>query len=432
MSMKKKLFTVFGPLVCSAVLLVVFFFAPFRIDLDSKKVLADASTSMATNVLRGDAIKNKAMASKKYVPFFGSSELSRISPFHPSVLAEKYNRNYRPFLLGAPGTQSLTQAMMMHSMGKDLANKKVVFILSPQWFVKNGVSKDYFNAYYSELQTYQWVDGLKNISEGDRYFAERLMAFPKVQEDIQLMHSLTSIKNNQLPDATDKHYVHWKINMLAREDELFSKIGMISKQPLIDKQTHKLPSEYNPLALDQLAEEIGAKATDNNQFEISNGFYKNRLEHHLSKLEGSQKDWDYRFSPEYSDLQLALEQLAKQKADVLFVIPPVNERWSDFTGLSQDMLQGVAKKLTYQLQSQGFNNIADFSKEADVNYFMADTIHLGWRGWLAVDEKVQPFIQNQSKAKPSYQLNDTFYSKDWQQQSPDDIAAKAEVTYQKN
>ena len=123
--MKKKIFAIFGPLVLSAVLVAILFFAPVNIDLDSKKVLADASTSMSANILRGNAIKNKAMRSDRYVPFFGSSELSRISAFHPSVLAEKYDRNYRPFLLGAPGTQSLTQAMMMKSMGSELAHKKV-------------------------------------------------------------------------------------------------------------------------------------------------------------------------------------------------------------------------------------------------------------------------------------------------------------------
>ncbi|HCN87486.1 MAG TPA: D-alanyl-lipoteichoic acid biosynthesis protein DltD, partial [Enterococcus faecalis] len=108
MSRKKRLIRILGPVLCSAVLVAVFFFAPFRINLTSEKTLKEASTSMAPNVLKGNVIKNKAVASGKYVPFFGSSELSRFSAFHPSVLSEKYQRNYRPFLLGEAGTQSLT------------------------------------------------------------------------------------------------------------------------------------------------------------------------------------------------------------------------------------------------------------------------------------------------------------------------------------
>ncbi|GGC75780.1 D-alanyl-lipoteichoic acid biosynthesis protein DltD [Enterococcus wangshanyuanii] len=421
MTMKKKLWGIIGPILISAVLLAVFFFAPFKIDVDSKHVLSDASTSMATNVLKGDAIKNKAIGSKEYVPFFGSSELSRISPFHPSVLAEKYDRNYRPFLLGAPGTQSLTQAMMMQSMGKNLSHKKVVFILSPQWFVEQGVTNDYFNAYYSELQTYQWVSDLKTVTEDDKYFAERLLDFPKVRDDKRLTSALNDIRTGKLPDSSDKKYIELMLNMFSREDELFSKIGMVSKKQAIEKAEKRLPNVYDEQALDDLAITIGQKATNNNPFEISNPFYTKRVKKKLNHLENSQKNWNYLSSPEYSDLQLALSQLSQDNAEVLFIIPPVNKRWTDFTGLSQEMLQGFSKKVKYQLESQGFTNIADFSKECDTQYFMADTIHLGWRGWLAADQRIRPFLEDKKVTTPNYQLNPTFYSKEWQEQDPADL-----------
>ncbi|MFD2308497.1 D-alanyl-lipoteichoic acid biosynthesis protein DltD [Enterococcus termitis] len=421
MSMKKKLFAILGPILVSAVLLAVFFFAPFKIDLDSKHVLADSSTSMATNVLKGNAIKNKAIGSKDYVPFFGSSELSRISPFHPSVLAEKYDRNYRPFLLGAPGTQSLTQAMMIHSMGKNLSHKKVVFILSPQWFVEQGVTNDYFNVYYSELQTYQWVSDLKTITDDDQYFAERLLSFPKVRDDKRLTSALKNIQTGKQPEHSDKQYIELMLNMFSREDELFSKIGMVSKAAAIQKAEKRLPSVYDEQVLDDLALTIGQKSTSNNPFEISNPFYSKRVKKKLKHLENSQKNWNYLSSPEYADLQLVLSQLSQEHAEVLFIIPPVNKRWTDFTGLSQEMLQGFSKKIKYQLESQGFTTIADFSKNCDTQYFMADTIHLGWRGWLAADQQIRPFLETQKKNTPNYQLDPAFYSKEWQEKDPADL-----------
>ena len=69
-------------------------------------------------------------------------------------------------------------------------------------------------------------------------------------------------------------------------------------------------------------------------------------------------------------------------------------------------------KICYQLESQGFTNIADFSKDGDQPYFMQDTIHMGWKGWVAFDKAVDPFVSNPTPA-PSYNLNDRFYSKDW-------------------
>ncbi|EMF0052390.1 D-alanyl-lipoteichoic acid biosynthesis protein DltD [Enterococcus hirae] len=418
--MKKKLFAIFGPILLAFGLIAVFFTSSYRVDLTDPTVIKKASTSMSENVLKGDIIKNEALAEKKYVPFFGSSELSRISPFHPSVLAEKYHRDYRPFLLGAPGTQSLSQYMMMRSAGDDLKNKKIVFIISPQWFVKDGVKKDYFDTYYSQLQTLDWLFSLKKITPADRYLARRLLHFSIVKKDEKLTEMLQMIKKGQLPSVEKRNQLRLNWNILKREDEMFSNIGLKSKQDKIDQAMKPLPANYQEKVLANLAENIGRKSTSDNSFELKNDFYKERIRHHLKELKNSQKNWDYRFSPEFSDFQLVLQQLAQEQAEALFIIPPVNQKWSDYTGLSQEMLQGFAKKIKFQLQSQGFDRIADFTKMADQPYFMEDTIHLGWKGWLAADQRIRPFLENQQQ--PShYQLDPSFYSKDWQKHSPNDL-----------
>lgn len=56
---------------------------------------------MSPNILLGQRIKDQALQAG-YVPFMGSSELSRMDAFHPSVLAAKYDRDYR-LLLGRLG-----------------------------------------------------------------------------------------------------------------------------------------------------------------------------------------------------------------------------------------------------------------------------------------------------------------------------------------
>lgn len=418
--MKKKLFAIFGPILLAFGLIAVFFTSSYRVDLTDPTIIKKASTSMSENVLKGDIIKNEALAEKKYIPFFGSSELSRISPFHPSVLAEKYHREYRPFLLGAPGTQSLSQYMMMRSAGDDLKNKKIVFIISPQWFVKDGVKKDYFDTYYSQLQTLDWLFSLKKITPADRYLARRLLHFSIVKKDEKLTEMLQMIKKGQLPSAEKRNQLRLNWNILKREDEMFSDIGLKSKQDKIDQAMKPLPATYQVKQLVSLAEKIGKKDTDNNVFELKNSFYKGRIRPRLKELKNSQKNWDYRFSPEFSDFQLVLQQLAQEHVEALFIIPPVNQKWSDYTGLSQEMLQGFAKKIKFQLQSQGFDRIADFTKMADQPYFMEDTIHLGWKGWLAADQRIRPFLENHQQ--PShYQLDPSFYSKDWQKHSPNDL-----------
>ena len=45
---------------------------------------------------------------------------------------------------------------------------------------------------------------------------------------------------------------------------------------------------------------------------------------------------------------------------------------------------------------------------------MEDTIHLGWKGWLAVDQAVKPFME-QKYAEPEYAINDYYLTKTWRE-----------------
>ena len=107
MSNKRKLWQIFGPVLCAFILLVILFLIPWQNGEKSDNALFKASVSQSQTVFKGQSIKQAAFE-KGYVPFYGSSELSRMDALHPSVLAYKYKRNYRPFLLGGPGSQSLT------------------------------------------------------------------------------------------------------------------------------------------------------------------------------------------------------------------------------------------------------------------------------------------------------------------------------------
>ena len=157
----------------------------------------------------------------------------------------------------------------------------------------------------------------------------------------------------------------------------------------------------------KVADEQAEMHTNSNNLGIDNTFYRTRLSKKvLKKLKGSQKHFDYVKSPEYADFELMLNQFAKQHTNVLFIIPPINAKWMKYTGLSQKMYQESVAKIERQLTSQGFENIADLSKDGGKKYFMEDTIHLGWNGWVAVDKYVKKFA-----ALPNKRY---YYSKSWQ------------------
>lgn len=413
MKLKKELFKIFGPLLLAAVLLGIFFTLPFKFKNISSQTLHRAALSQSTNIFKGTVVK-KAALNKNYVAFFGSSEFSRMDAFHPSVLAQHYKRSYRPFLLGAMGAQSLSQYFGMQGIKRQLTDKKAVFIISPQWFVKQGIAPEAFSLYYSNLEAVTWL--LKNSNQDNqtiRYAAKRLLEMPSSKSDKLIEACIVAKAKGQDLSQFQKVYLTVRKKQLQREDQLFSTIQLNDRRKRIHEVAQALPKTYDFKHLDQLAYNIAAKKTNNNPFAVSNTFWTKRLKKNYRRLAGEQATKNYVASPEFADFQLVLNQFAKNHTNVLFVIPPVNRQWSDYTGLSLSMLASFNQKIKYQLQSQGFDNIADLSQDGGEKYFMQDTIHLGWRGWLKLDQFVEPFL-TQKQTQPTYHLNNMFYSKKWQ------------------
>lgn len=406
---------IFGPILTAAVLMLVVFLSPLwsRLSYVSPKVQRNAASSLSPLVLKGQLIKQRALENN-YVPFFGSSEWSRFDPFHPAVLAAKYHRSYRPFLLGARGSQSLTNFFVMQSVSPQLKNKKAVVFVSPQWFTPMGEDPNAFTFYYSPLQTTTWLKQ-ETGSKMDRYAAYRLLQMPSGDSDKIIAAALARIAAGLKPTKFQRNYINVRNRILANEDQIYSRYRIpLNNVKTIGKNMKKLPRHYHYRQLDELASQIGKQQTSSNDFEINNRFWNRRLKRHVKDLKNFQVGQSYVKSPEYGDFELLLNQFADDHTNVLFIIPPVNQKWQEYTGLSAAMLKQFDQKIKYQLRSQGFNHIDDLSKDGNVPYFMSDTIHPGWRGWLKMDQAINPFL-TKKVSRPHYQIDKRFYSKRWQQ-----------------
>ena len=79
------LWQIFGPAICTFILLLVVFLIPWEKTF-SKQTIYEAAASQNTIVFKGSTMKQEAF-DEGYVPFYGSSELSRFDPLNPSVIA---------------------------------------------------------------------------------------------------------------------------------------------------------------------------------------------------------------------------------------------------------------------------------------------------------------------------------------------------------
>ena len=411
--MLKRLWRIFGPVICALVLVVVVIYCypqgrKHNYQTDKRNAVTLTTANFKSRINKTNALSNKE---HRFVPFFGSSEWLRFDALHPAVLAEKYDRNYRPYFIGQRGAASLNQYLGMQQMLPELKNGTAVYVLSPQWFTKKGYTSAAFQQFFSHAQLSRVVNQ-NEPDENSEYAAKRIL---EMKPEIAMKSQLTKVAKGQELNAFDKTYVQFLAELNKREDALFSPFAAPNNANY-DKKVlpylKELPDEFSYEALDQVAVRDAEEHTKSNSFGIDDRFYKKRLSKKIGKLKGFQEHLSYEVSQEYGDLQLVLNQFAKLKTNVIFVIPPVNSKWMAYTGLNQEMYDATVLKIRYQLESQGFTNIADFSKDGDQAYFMQDTIHMGWKGWVAFDKAVDPFVSNPTPA-PSYNLNDRFYSKDW-------------------
>ena len=370
-----------------------------------------ASISAESFKERSQKVRALTDPDMRFIPFFGSSEWNRFDNMHPAVLAEKYNRSYRPYFLGQAGAASLSQYFGMQQITSELENKQAVFVISPQWFTKEDHDPTIFQTYFNNDQLTAFLEK-QSGDAASQFAANRLL---KQNPGISLKGIVEKLaKNEQLSDF-DQTMVNLSAEFNERQATLFEQFsirGRLSYKDHVEKYLGTLPDQFSYEELEAIARKEGEENTTNNDLGVDNHFYNNQLKKDFKKWEGSQKNFNYLKSPEYNDLQLVLDQFAKSKVNVLFVFQPVNKKWMDYTGLSEEMYQRTVEKIRYQLESQGFTNIADFSKNGDEPYFVKDTIHIGWLGWLAFDKVVNPFLSNPTTA-PNYQMNDRFFSQDW-------------------
>ena len=133
-----------------------------------------------------------------------------------------------------------------------------------------------------------------------------------------------------------------------------------------------------------------AQAT-NNEFYMLDSYYQTYVGHRLSQMEGRDAEVSYDVSPEYDDLRCLFDICKAKNIQALFVHVPVNGKWSDYTGLTQEKRQTYYENVR-QIVSQYDNvTLLDLTAEEYTPYFLCDTMHLGWKGWLAVDRAMDEF-----------------------------------------
>ena len=179
---------------------------------------------------------------------------------------------------------------------------------------------------------------------------------------------------------------------LHNKANLMQELAKLRK--IIDRETPDAAKE-TLLVLDattgQNAVHQAEEQTVGNEFGMEDSYYNTYIGRRLAQQAGKDASVSYDSSPEYDDLRCLFAICKAKQMQILFVHVPMHGAWSDYTGFSAERRQTYyenVRRIAAEYENVTLLDLTGYEYES---YFLCDTMHLGWKGWLAVDKAIAEF-----------------------------------------
>lgn len=354
-----------------------------------------------TEKITGLYLMQQAAQEPDTLLIFGSSELKTTDICtHPANFFANRRCGIQVDLIGRGSCQSLVHALAIAAGGDALNGRKVVLITAPQSYVEEGIASDLFMANFSELQVLSMLEDDTISDEVKTYLSDRIQSLIQGYN----AENGTSLQQHTaaglLTDAAAKG--NRVIPALLLPYRALSRWALDCKDRIEARSVMRgyadvpAPQEETPVdwaAEEEAALEQAAQMVTNNDFSMQDDYYSTYIGRKLDQQEGKDSALSYDASPEYGDLRCLLEICRQKNMDVLFVHVPLNGKWNDYTGFTAERREAYYEKV--RLIAEEFDNVTllDLTGYEYEPYFLCDTMHLGWKGWLEVDRAIIDFYQ---------------------------------------
>jgi len=341
-------------------------------------------TNSGMFLLKQDAQKGDLM-------IFGSSELSAKVPQNPKYMFPNQQLNRDVVLVGQAYVQDLSHAIRVGALSESLKDKKIVFLVSLQWFLGEDIKKEGYQSNFSELQFYSLMNNQNISGDVKRYVCKRAsdltagessFVYSKIYADLYQKGDVFS----RMALAWLKPYYFLREKVLSLKDKyqsyqmvLLHVEDPVPRQVTIDWQHEKAK-----------AQAMGKSVCTNNDFFVNDDYYDTYLKDKITKLKNSSENVSLLESKEWEDYRTLLEVCKGTRIQPYFVFTPTNGWYYDYIGITQKERTNFYDKLNDITAEYGYSCLNLSDKEYEP-YFLKDVMHLGWEGWTYVNEKITEF-----------------------------------------
>lgn len=348
-----------------------------------------------TEKITGRVLLQQSAAREDTLLIFGSSELrtTEIST-HPANFFAGKRAGFQVDLIGRGSCQSLIHALQIAASGDALRGKKVALITSPQSYVPEGIAPDLFMANFSAQQ---YLDLLADDTLSDevkaylsRRVAELTAEYRALPDAAPMDPAIAALAGHQAEPSIFSAVINGILTpyyafgryLLEMKDKVSVRTILAEgedcvapgESPAIDWNTEE-----------QAAVSKGKAMSDNNDFGMLNDYYTTYIGSRLERQKDRDKNLSYSQSKEYDDLRCLFTICREKGIKPLFIHVPLHGEWSDYTGFPADRRAEYYQNVREIAEEYGIKML-DLTGHEYEQYFMCDTMHLGWKGWLAVDK----------------------------------------------
>lgn len=347
--------------------------------------------------ITGEYLVEQAAMEPDSLIIYGSSELKTTDICtHPANFFADQRCGFQVDLVGRGSCQSLVHALSIAASGEALQGKKVVLITAPQSYVAEGIAPDLFMANFSEQQVLSMLaddtipDGIK------QYLSQRVQTLIEQYNDetgasLQRYTAaglLTAAwaEGDGFAAALLTPYAAVSQWLLDTKDLVSARRAMAG---YADAAVQARPIDWEAEAQAALAQ--AEQMVTNNDFYMQDAYYSTYIGLKLPQQAGKDAGLSYAQSPEYDDLQCLLDLCAAKELDVLFVHVPMHGSWNDYTGFGAEARAAYYDRVREIVEAYDNVTLLDLTQYEYEPYFLCDTMHLGWKGWLEVDRAIVSF-----------------------------------------
>ena len=314
---------------------------------------------------------------------FGSSEWyvskNRVSMCPQAVFGEN-NAGVDMTYIGEGYDQSLWQAIAAGAYGSSgkVRNRKVMVVVSPQWFFKGSGDEDKFYTKFS-YSLYRACMQSARLSDQTKDYLRRRCS--ELGIDAQRLAAAShDTPLDAINDAAFAAADSWRLR------SQIPNIVSLAPTKSVTRASGQPTGEPDWDTLLASAEAEGQAACTNNDFGVYDEFWE---KNHTYDPELFQNFDDA--SDEYADFACLLQVCREVGFEPLVCILPVHGQWYDVSDVSSDERQRYYETIREACQKAGAS-YADFSPYEYERYFLCDTVHPGWKGWVRIEQAFYDFV----------------------------------------